>query len=101
MSITAHFAANAYRKAETVAWVVAGLSAVVFCYALATAVIDGPTLHARAAQATAEEIERETAVFCRKHAMSPGSDAYAACASDLMEIRKRQEARDFKDFDVP
>jgi hypothetical protein len=101
MSITAHFAAKAYRTAETVAWVIAGLGGIVFCYALAMAIVDGPAARARAEQAKAQEIEQENAVFCRKHAMPPGSDAYPACASDLIEIRHRQEARDVKDFDLP
>jgi hypothetical protein len=75
-----------------VAWVSAALCGLAAVYAGDKCAHRRSQTRALADQANAQE----TAPFCRKHAMPPGSDAYPARASDLMEIRNRQEARFLK-----
>jgi hypothetical protein len=89
------------RASETVAWLVAGLGGAGFCFALVEASLHAPALRTLAERAEAEQIEQENRAFCGKYNMPPESDAYRMCAADLMEIRRREDARRLNEFDLP
>lgn len=101
MTTTANFLARAYDAGNAVAWVLAALWGLGAVYVLTNSLIEGPKVRALAEQARAEEIDRENRQFCQKYGAAPGTDAYRACALDLMDIRNRQAARLDKENDIP
>jgi hypothetical protein len=57
------------------------------------AVLPSPAMRAKAEQLKAEQIDQENRTLCEKIGMLPGSERFAACASVLSEVRKRQAER--------
>jgi len=66
------------------------VSVVAFCGLLA---INGPQIRAAAEAQNALAIEEENKAFCSKFRIGPEIGRYAACANDLMDIRRRHEQR--------
>lgn len=61
-------------------------------------IINGPAIRAAIETSKAEQIDQENTVFCQKFGMARGSDAFAACASYLEDIRQRHERRVTRDL---
>ena len=68
---------------------VLGLAGVLAIYAAVTA----PEMLRNAERLRAEQIQQEDRDTCTRLKMPPGTDGFAACATDLMEVRRRQHER--------
>jgi hypothetical protein len=57
------------------------------------AIVAAPATRRTAERIMSEQIQQEDRSYCDKFRMPPGSEAFAACAADLTEIRRRQRDR--------
>jgi hypothetical protein len=64
------------------------LGGVVSAFAI-YAIFQAPATLRAAERFKAEQIQVEDRTYCEKFGMSPGSERFATCAADLMEIRRR------------
>jgi hypothetical protein len=62
-------------------------------------VTEGSALRRRVEQMRLEEISQENDLFCKKIGMARGTDAFATCASDLAEVRRRHANRISEDYE--
>lgn len=69
--------------------VVLGLAGMLAIYAIVAA----PEMIRNAERLRAEQIAQEDREYCTNMKMPPGTGSFAACAADLMEIRRRQHDR--------
>lgn len=56
-------------------------------------VMNGPGVWAEIEQRNAAETEQEDRTFCSKFGMAPGTEAFAACARELVHVRRQEAAR--------
>ncbi|MBR0696927.1 hypothetical protein [Bradyrhizobium lablabi] len=57
------------------------------------ALIEAPAMRRTAERLRAEQIQQEDREYCTKFQMPPGNENFAACVTDLAEIRRRQRER--------
>jgi hypothetical protein len=93
----AGFRTNPNRAVRKVASWVGGAAFVVaagsLCFMLVYAIVNGASLAELAERHKAAEIDQENRWFCQKFGVGPETSAFATCASDLMQIRRRHEER--------
>jgi hypothetical protein len=74
-------------------WVpLVALGAVVGALAI-YAIVEAPARWRTAEQFKADQIQEEDRTYCEKFRMPPGSETFATCVADLMEIRRRHGQR--------
>jgi len=57
------------------------------------AIVSAPSALQTAERVKAEQIRMEDREYCEKFRMPPGSEAFATCAADLAELRRRHRDR--------
>ncbi len=57
------------------------------------AVVAAPEMLRSAERLRTEQIQQEDRDTCTRLKMPPGTDGFAPCAADLMEVRRRQHER--------
>jgi hypothetical protein len=60
--------------------------------------INAPAMREATERYKAEQIDQDNTAFCQRFGMAGGTDAFAACASALGEVRKRHEERITRDL---
>jgi hypothetical protein len=68
------------------------LGAAVSAFAI-YAIVQAPAAWRTAERLRAEQIQEEDRTYCEKFRMPPGSETFATCVADLMEIRRRHGQR--------
>jgi hypothetical protein len=74
-------------------WVPVVALAAAVCALAIYAVVEAPAAWRTAERFKAEQIQQEDRTYCGKFGMPPGSESFAACATDLTEIRRRHGDR--------
>jgi hypothetical protein len=73
-------------------WSITALGSAVIVFAV-WAIFFAPNMWRAAERLKAEQINREDEVLCEKFQMPPGSERFAACVTDLGEVRRRHGDR--------
>ena len=74
-------------------WVPVTALATAVCAFATYGVVEAPATWRAAERFKAEQIQQEDRTYCEKFRMPPGSESFAACATDLTEIRQRHRDR--------
>jgi hypothetical protein len=77
-------------------WLVPAIAAIVIAVGAGTVIfvmINGPKMRAVIERERAAEVEEENRAFCTKFALTPGTNAFVACANGLSHIRLQHEER--------
>lgn len=70
------------------------LGAVLVAFGLHAVFIAGPSMRAAAHENLTQTISAEDRQFCERFGMRAGSDAFAACSTELSLVRQKQSERD-------
>lgn len=94
-----HTGAGSGTPATWIVRVVLALAVAFVAWIVVYSVVYGPQMRAEAEKRMAQEIAQENESVCGKLAMPVGSQAFATCAAELMQVRQRHEARLSRDFE--
>jgi hypothetical protein len=90
------------RSGISATWIVRAVLAVAVAFVgwiVVYSVLYGPQMRAEADKRMAQEIAQENETVCGRLAMPAGSQGFATCAAELMQVRQRHEARLSRDFE--